>query len=75
MPLVEMSICYILDGVLILYGVILTILYCRLRMYRSSKTSCSYPEKQPAGGRIYEDLTSRTADTYDTINMTKKPFA
>uniref|UniRef100_A0A673A9M9 Uncharacterized protein n=1 Tax=Sphaeramia orbicularis TaxID=375764 RepID=A0A673A9M9_9TELE len=27
----DMNICYILDGVLILYGLILTALYCRLR--------------------------------------------
>lgn len=28
----EMNVCYILDGILVLYGLILTILYCRLRV-------------------------------------------
>ncbi|XP_064783586.1 Fc receptor, IgE, high affinity I, gamma polypeptide like isoform X1 [Oncorhynchus masou masou] len=27
------KVCYILDGILVIYGVILTILYCRLRMH------------------------------------------
>ncbi|KAM9458680.1 high affinity immunoglobulin epsilon receptor subunit gamma-like isoform 2-T2 [Salvelinus alpinus] len=27
------KLCYILDGILVIYGVILTILYCRLRMH------------------------------------------
>lgn len=28
----EMNICYILDSILIVYGIVLTILYCRLRV-------------------------------------------
>nr|XP_046176755.1 high affinity immunoglobulin epsilon receptor subunit gamma-like isoform X1 [Oncorhynchus gorbuscha]XP_046176756.1 high affinity immunoglobulin epsilon receptor subunit gamma-like isoform X1 [Oncorhynchus gorbuscha] len=27
------KLCYILDGILVIYGVMLTILYCRLRMH------------------------------------------
>ncbi|XP_035655469.1 Fc receptor, IgE, high affinity I, gamma polypeptide like isoform X1 [Oncorhynchus keta] len=27
------KLCYILDGILVIYGVLLTILYCRLRMH------------------------------------------
>uniref|UniRef100_A0A1A7X0N4 Poliovirus receptor-related 4 n=1 Tax=Iconisemion striatum TaxID=60296 RepID=A0A1A7X0N4_9TELE len=73
-PVGEMYISYTLMGVLILYGVILTILYCRLRMHLSKKMGARSPEKQPAGGDIYEDLTSRSADTYETINMTLKPI-
>ncbi|XP_014822952.1 PREDICTED: high affinity immunoglobulin epsilon receptor subunit gamma-like [Poecilia mexicana] len=69
-----MNVCYILDGVLILYGIILTVLYCRLRMRPSNKASGSQPEKQPAGGGIYAGLTSRTSDTYETIKMDKKPI-
>lgn len=33
----DMNVCYILDGVLILYGIILTVLYCRLRVRPSTK--------------------------------------
>ncbi|KAF3698674.1 High affinity immunoglobulin epsilon receptor subunit gamma Fc receptor gamma-chain [Channa argus] len=56
----DMTICYILDGILILYGIILTVLYCRLR-------------KQPADGGIYAGLTTRNADTYETLQVKKKP--
>uniref|UniRef100_A0A3Q3LF25 Fc receptor, IgE, high affinity I, gamma polypeptide like n=1 Tax=Mastacembelus armatus TaxID=205130 RepID=A0A3Q3LF25_9TELE len=28
----DMFVCYILDGILILYGIILTVLYCRLKV-------------------------------------------
>ncbi|XP_030015461.1 Fc receptor, IgE, high affinity I, gamma polypeptide like isoform X2 [Sphaeramia orbicularis] len=66
----DMNICYILDGVLILYGLILTALYCRLRItYR--KSTAGLPEKKPAEGGIYAGLTSRSADTYETIGVKK----
>ncbi|XP_035527435.1 Fc receptor, IgE, high affinity I, gamma polypeptide like isoform X1 [Morone saxatilis] len=48
----DMNICYILDGILILYGIILTVLYCRLRM-SPAKTPDNQYEKQPAEGGIY----------------------
>ncbi|XP_044076724.1 Fc receptor, IgE, high affinity I, gamma polypeptide like isoform X1 [Siniperca chuatsi] len=49
----DMNICYILDGILILYGIILTVLYCRLRMSAPNNTPANPPEKQPAEGGIY----------------------
>uniref|UniRef100_UPI0037E7EE55 Fc receptor, IgE, high affinity I, gamma polypeptide like n=1 Tax=Semicossyphus pulcher TaxID=241346 RepID=UPI0037E7EE55 len=70
----DMSVCYILDGVLILYGIILTVLYCRLRMTPSKKAPASHPEKKPAEGGIYAGLTSHSTDTYETIRMDKKPI-
>ncbi|PWA30079.1 hypothetical protein CCH79_00009714 [Gambusia affinis] len=70
----DMNVCYILDGVLILYGIILTVLYCRLRMRPSNKTSSGHLEKQPVGGGIYAGLTSPSTDTYETIKMDKKPI-
>ncbi|XP_073347325.1 Fc receptor, IgE, high affinity I, gamma polypeptide like isoform X2 [Pagrus major] len=69
----DMSVCYILDGILILYGIILTILYCRLRV-SSAKPPANQPEKQPAEGGIYAGLTSHSTDTYETIRMDKKPI-
>ncbi|KAA8587780.1 high affinity immunoglobulin epsilon receptor subunit gamma isoform X1 [Etheostoma spectabile] len=48
-----MNICFILDGILILYGIVLTVLYCRLRMGPANKTPANPPEKQPAEGGIY----------------------
>ncbi|XP_031153979.1 Fc receptor, IgE, high affinity I, gamma polypeptide like isoform X2 [Sander lucioperca] len=70
----EMNVCFILDGILILYGVILTVLYCRLRMGPANKTLANPPEKQPAEGGIYAGLTSQSTDTYETIKMDKKPI-
>ncbi|XP_049888304.1 Fc receptor, IgE, high affinity I, gamma polypeptide like [Epinephelus moara] len=69
----EMTVCYILDGILILYGIILTVLYCRLRMSSSDKEPPNPAEKKPAEGGIYAGLTSHSTDTYETIKMDKKP--
>ncbi|XP_036939989.1 Fc receptor, IgE, high affinity I, gamma polypeptide like isoform X2 [Acanthopagrus latus] len=69
----DMSVCYILDGILILYGIILTVLYCRLRL-SSAKPPANPPQKQPAEGGIYAGLTSHSTDTYETIRMDKKPI-
>ena len=68
-----MGICYILDGILIVYGIILTVLYCRLRMVPTSKTPANQPEKTAEGG-IYAGLTSHSTDTYETIKIEKKPI-
>ncbi|XP_077086597.1 Fc receptor, IgE, high affinity I, gamma polypeptide like [Siphateles boraxobius] len=63
------SVCYILDGILVVYGVVLTVLYCRLKM----SSSHSFSEKQD--GEIYQDLGRRDQDTYDTLHgMKKKPL-
>nr|XP_020441793.1 high affinity immunoglobulin epsilon receptor subunit gamma-like [Monopterus albus] len=70
----DMSICYILDGILILYGIILTVLYCRLRMGSSKNSSSRQSEKQPAEGGIYAGLSSQSTDTYETIKVDKKPM-
>ncbi|XP_062285535.1 Fc receptor, IgE, high affinity I, gamma polypeptide like isoform X2 [Scomber scombrus] len=69
-----MYVCYILDGILILYGIILTVLYCRLRIHQTSKAPENNQEKQPAEGGIYAGLSSHTTDTYETIKMDKKPI-
>ncbi|XP_071020424.1 high affinity immunoglobulin epsilon receptor subunit gamma-like isoform X3 [Oncorhynchus clarkii lewisi] len=53
----ESQICYILDGILFLYGIILTVLYCRLK-------------KAEEG--IYTGLTPHAADTYETIGQKKR---
>ncbi|XP_054452110.1 Fc receptor, IgE, high affinity I, gamma polypeptide like isoform X2 [Anoplopoma fimbria] len=70
----DMNICYVLDGILILYGIILTVLYCRLRMVPSNKTPANLPEKQPAAGGIYAGLTNHSTDVYETIKMDKQPI-
>lgn len=63
----EPQICYILDGILFLYGIILTALYCRVKImnYKKSKAGKG---KQAADEGIYTGLT-QPADTYETIRM------
>uniref|UniRef100_A0A3B3U6Z9 Fc receptor, IgE, high affinity I, gamma polypeptide like n=1 Tax=Poecilia latipinna TaxID=48699 RepID=A0A3B3U6Z9_9TELE len=67
----DMNVCYILDGVLILYGIILTVLYCRLRV-RPIKNNKAFVEFFSVC--VLQGLTSRTTDTYETIKMDKKPI-
>ncbi|XP_016897762.1 Fc receptor, IgE, high affinity I, gamma polypeptide like isoform X2 [Cynoglossus semilaevis] len=66
----DMNICYILDGVLVVYGVILTVLYCRLM--RSKPAASSRESKQPVDAHIYAGLAAPSNDTYETIRMDKK---
>ncbi|XP_058016386.1 high affinity immunoglobulin epsilon receptor subunit gamma isoform X2 [Ahaetulla prasina] len=46
----ESKICYILDGILFLYGIILTLLYCRLKFQYRKKN------KYPDPSVIYEKV-------------------
>ncbi|XP_066579225.1 high affinity immunoglobulin epsilon receptor subunit gamma isoform X2 [Amia ocellicauda] len=68
----EPQICYILDGILFVYGIVLTVLYCRLKLVpgTSAKKAAAYSEKQGEG--IYTGLTPRAQDTYETISPQKK---
>ncbi|KAI5616515.1 hypothetical protein C0J50_23939 [Silurus asotus] len=38
----EGGLCYILDGILIIYGIVLTVLYCRLRQPTEEKPEGIY---------------------------------
>ncbi|XP_016398575.1 high affinity immunoglobulin epsilon receptor subunit gamma-like isoform X2 [Sinocyclocheilus rhinocerous] len=58
MSLKETKICYILDAVLFIYGIVLTVLYCRMK-------------KKDAGEGVYEGLKPHDQDTYETIKMKK----
>ncbi|XP_068394430.1 high affinity immunoglobulin epsilon receptor subunit gamma isoform X2 [Eschrichtius robustus] len=53
----EPQLCYILDAILFLYGIILTLLYCRL--------------KKSDG--IYTGLSTRNQETYETLKHEKPP--
>ncbi|XP_068427210.1 LOW QUALITY PROTEIN: Fc receptor, IgE, high affinity I, gamma polypeptide like [Clinocottus analis] len=68
----DMNICYVLDGILIFYGIVLTVLYCRLRMTPPKKKRANPPEKKPAEGGIYAGLTNQSTDVYETIKVDKK---
>uniref|UniRef100_A0A3Q3JJI5 Uncharacterized protein n=1 Tax=Monopterus albus TaxID=43700 RepID=A0A3Q3JJI5_MONAL len=64
----DMSICYILDGILILYGIILTVLYCRLRVRQTGLMLILI--------LILISISScvQSTDTYETIKVDKKPM-
>ncbi|XP_018594085.1 high affinity immunoglobulin epsilon receptor subunit gamma [Scleropages formosus] len=59
------AICYTLDGILFLYGIILTVLYCRLKI---STRNSALSQKKDQGEGIYTGLTPHAQDTYDTIS-------
>lgn len=65
----EPQICYILDAVLFVYGVVLTVLYCRMKM--RSKQAEKLSGKKDAGEGVYEGLKPHDQDTYETIKMKK----
>ncbi|XP_061565891.1 high affinity immunoglobulin epsilon receptor subunit gamma [Cololabis saira] len=68
----EPEICYVLDGILFLYGIILTALYCRIKLMnaREADGGKMKPKKNPEEG-IYTGLTPHAQDTYETIGMKK----
>uniref|UniRef100_A0A4W5JUW2 High affinity immunoglobulin epsilon receptor subunit gamma n=1 Tax=Hucho hucho TaxID=62062 RepID=A0A4W5JUW2_9TELE len=72
----ESQICYILDAILFLYGIILTVLYCKLKMVPvtgagTEKISSFTLTQKPEEG-IYTGLTPHAADTYETIGQKKR---
>ncbi|XP_029931444.1 high affinity immunoglobulin epsilon receptor subunit gamma [Myripristis murdjan] len=66
----EPQICYVLDGILFLYGVVLTALYCRLKLCNAREEKEAKTKSMPEEG-IYKDLMPHTQDTYETIGMKK----
>ncbi|XP_017574334.1 high affinity immunoglobulin epsilon receptor subunit gamma [Pygocentrus nattereri] len=66
----ESKICYILDAILFIYGVILTVLYCRMKLMNENRKISSHAKKDAAEG-VYEGLATRSEDTYETIQMNK----
>ncbi|KAM8881250.1 high affinity immunoglobulin epsilon receptor subunit gamma [Synchiropus splendidus] len=72
----EPEICYVLDGILFLYGLVLTILYCRLKIVSARKEMAARKPKPKAKGKaasesIYTDLNPRPVDTYEVIGLKK----
>lgn len=67
----EPHICYVLDGILFLYGIILTALYCRAKVLSNREEAEHGKGKQAADEGIYTGLTPHATDTYETIGMKK----
>ncbi|XP_030631442.1 Fc receptor, IgE, high affinity I, gamma polypeptide like [Chanos chanos] len=64
------KLCYILDAILVIYGVVLTVLYCRLRMRPQSGK-----EQQEKAEGIYQGLSPRPNETYETLQVKSKGAA
>uniref|UniRef100_A0A3Q3E716 Uncharacterized protein n=1 Tax=Labrus bergylta TaxID=56723 RepID=A0A3Q3E716_9LABR len=58
------EVCYILDGILFLYGIILTALYCKIKVWTPHFDLCTTIV-------IQKGLTPHAADTYETIGTKK----
>lgn len=66
--LAEPQLCYILDAILFLYGIVLTLLYCRLKIQvRKAAAACEKSES------LYTGLSVRTQETYETLKHGKPP--
>ncbi|KAM9251843.1 high affinity immunoglobulin epsilon receptor subunit gamma [Cariama cristata] len=65
--LAEPELCYVLDAILFLYGVVLTVLYCRLKFltHRASQQRAS-KEKEEA---IYTGLSGEGQEMYETLQV------
>ncbi|KAL0966298.1 hypothetical protein UPYG_G00293560 [Umbra pygmaea] len=67
--------CYVLDGVLMIYGFILTVLYCRLKIKLVYINTGGYPQGNGGyqkGEGLYAGLTHHSQDTYETVKVQKK---
>ncbi|XP_058016385.1 high affinity immunoglobulin epsilon receptor subunit gamma isoform X1 [Ahaetulla prasina] len=70
----ESKICYILDGILFLYGIILTLLYCRLKFQYRKKNK--YPDPSVIYEKVegvYTGLEVEEVQPYSTLEASKKP--
>ncbi|XP_043944908.1 high affinity immunoglobulin epsilon receptor subunit gamma [Protopterus annectens] len=73
----EPEICYVLDAILFLYGIVLTVLYCRLKLQArkqaaSRESNYEKVDRAAAGDGIYTGLSPRQQETYETLEMHKK---
>ncbi|XP_028285077.1 high affinity immunoglobulin epsilon receptor subunit gamma isoform X2 [Parambassis ranga] len=69
--LAEPQICYVLDGILFLYGIILTALYCRIKIKNAREADAGKGKPNQKEESIYTGLAPHAQDTYETIGMKK----
>ncbi|XP_056156307.1 high affinity immunoglobulin epsilon receptor subunit gamma [Lampris incognitus] len=65
----DSHICYILDGILFVYGIILTAMYCRLTVFNAKQKKAE--AIKPTEESIYTGLSPHPQDTYETIGQKK----
>ncbi|XP_063803951.1 high affinity immunoglobulin epsilon receptor subunit gamma [Pseudophryne corroboree] len=61
----EPEICYILDAILFLYGIVLTALYCHL------KVKVARAQKKNPGATLYEPLSCPEKQIYSEIGKSE----
>ncbi|XP_038624600.1 high affinity immunoglobulin epsilon receptor subunit gamma [Tachyglossus aculeatus] len=69
--LAEPELCYILDAILFAYGIVLTLLYCRLKVQVRKQPESSVGFEKSEG--IYTGLGSHSQETYETLHHEKTP--
>ncbi|XP_062820969.1 high affinity immunoglobulin epsilon receptor subunit gamma [Anolis carolinensis] len=62
------ELCYVLDGILFVYGIVLTFLYCRLKIQYRKKMKILSSEKTEG---IYTGLAAHDQETYTTLELPK----
>ncbi|GAB1285695.1 High affinity immunoglobulin epsilon receptor subunit gamma [Apodemus speciosus] len=68
----EPQLCYILDAILFLYGIVLTLLYCRLKI-QVRKAAIASHEEGPKSDAVYTGLSTRNQEMYETLKHEKPP--
>ncbi|KAM6309438.1 high affinity immunoglobulin epsilon receptor subunit gamma [Podargus strigoides] len=65
--LMEPQVCYVLDAILFLYGIVLTVLYCRLKFWaHRALRQRGGAQKEEA---IYTGLSGEHREMYETLQM------
>uniref|UniRef100_A0A8C0AUG9 Fc receptor gamma-chain n=1 Tax=Buteo japonicus TaxID=224669 RepID=A0A8C0AUG9_9AVES len=66
--LVEPEICYILDAILFLYGIVLTVLYCRLKV-SARIWSLGGSDRHPVTPSPTQGLSGEGQEMYETLQI------
>ncbi|KAI5760582.1 CD247-like protein [Gulo gulo luscus] len=62
--LLDPKLCYLLDGILLIYGVIITALFLRAKFCRSA----AVPEDPQAPSQLYNELNLRGREEYEVLD-------
>ncbi|XP_070622555.1 high affinity immunoglobulin epsilon receptor subunit gamma-like [Erythrolamprus reginae] len=70
----EPQLCYVLDGILFLYGLVLTVLYCRLKFLDMKKNKAQdSPVIYEKVEGVYTGLEVQEMEHYSTLEASKAP--
>ncbi|GCC24423.1 hypothetical protein chiPu_0002824 [Chiloscyllium punctatum] len=72
MNLDDPKLCYILDGILFVYGIIVTGLYLKLRLTNAKGKHEDIPANQPNVEDQYQPLQKRDQDPYSQLGFNKR---